>query len=168
VLLAALRRPYVREKADRFALRVPLFGPMLLKLEVSRISRTLGSLLASGVRILDALKITGETVRNLALKSTFPPIVRNVSNGESIAVATEKTGLYPPLMVNLIRTGEDTGELPEMLAQLASIYEDEAERAVAGVVKLLEPGLIILMGAVIGAIVAAVMLPIFAANTMVR
>ena len=163
-----LRRAPVRLRTDRLVLRLPVIGPMLLKLAISRIARTLGALASGGVPILTSLRITGETVRNRAVRATFAPMVASVATGDSLAAAASKARLYPPLMVNLIRTGEDTGELAEMLNELAAIYEEEAERAVSGAVKLLEPVLIIVMGVVIAGIVAAVMLPVFQANVMVE
>jgi general secretion pathway protein F len=163
-----LRRAAVRLSADRLLLRLPVVGPMFLKVEISRIARTLSALVGGGVAILSALRITGETVRNLAVRATFGPMISGVSTGQAVATAASKAGLYPPLMINLIRTGEDTGELPEMLTELAGIYEEEAERAVSGAVRLLEPALIVVMGAVITGIVAAVMLPVFQANAMVE
>ncbi|MCY2951750.1 MAG: type II secretion system F family protein [Planctomycetota bacterium] len=164
---ALLRKRSIREKVDRRLIRLPLFGPMLLKVEIARISHTFAALLNSGVPILDALRVTGDTARNLAMKGTFPNLVKGISSGQTLAEAMDKTGLYPPMVVNLIRTGEDTGELPEMLTELSSIYEDEAERTVTGTVKLLEPLLIVLMGGIIAGIVAAVILPIFRINAMV-
>ncbi len=167
-LVVILRRTSVRRRADRLLLRMPIMGQVFLKLEVARISKTLGALLDNGVRILDALRITGDTAQNLAIRSSFPAIIRDVRAGEALAVAAEKAKVYPQMMLNLIRTGEDTGELPEMLSELAGIYEEEAERAVNGAVKLLEPLLILVVGAVISGIVAAVMLPIFSASAMVE
>jgi len=167
LLLAALRRRTIRLKIDRRLLRLPIFGPMLQKVEIARISHTFATLLNSGVPILDALRSTGDTARNLAMKATFPELIKGISAGQTLGEALDKTALYPPLVVNLIRTGEDTGELPEMLSELSSIYEEEAERTVTGAVKLLEPLLIVLMGSVIAGIVAAVILPIFRINAMV-
>ena len=162
-----MRRRSVRRQVDGWMLRLPIFGTMFLQLELTRIARTLGALSSGGVRILDALRITGDTARNLAVQATFGPIVAAVAGGGALADAFERAKVYPAMMVNLIRTAEHTGELPEMLAELATIYEDEAERAVNGSVKLLEPMLIVGMGLVIAAIVAAVLLPIFQANTLV-
>ena len=167
-LVMVLRRTAVRTRADRLLLRMPIMGQVFLKLEVARISKTLGALLANGVRILDALRITGDSARNLAIRASFPSIVRDVRAGAALAAAAEKTNVYPTMMLNLIRTGEDTGELPQMLGELAGIYEDQAERAVTGAVKLLEPLLILVVGAVICGIVAAIMLPIFEASAMVE
>ena len=160
-------KPGVRKKLDKKMLKIPLLGQMFMKLEVSRISRTLGALLNSGVGILIALRVTGDTARNLAIKNTFPQMIRGISSGETVAAALESAEVFPSLMVNLVRTGEDTGDLPNMLMELSSLYEDEAERAVSGAVKLIEPLLIVIVGGVVAGIVAAVMLPIFEANTMV-
>ena len=161
-----LRRPIVREALDRRLLNVPVLGLMFLRLEVARIARTLGALVDGGVRILDALRITADIAKNLAVKQSFATVIQGVAGGEPLADLFDQTGLYPPVVVNLVRTGETTGELPEMLQELAAIYEDEAERAVTGAVKLLEPMLIVVMGGVIAGIVAAVILPIFQASAL--
>jgi type II secretory pathway component PulF len=165
--IAGLRRRAIRAKVDGWALRLPIVGAMLLKVEIARISHTFAALLNSGVPILDALRVTGETARNLAIKGTFGGLIGEISSGRTLAEAMEGTGMYPAMVVNLIRTGEETGELPEMLTELSAIYEDEAERTVTGAVKLLEPMLIIGMGGIIAGIVAAVILPIFRMNAMV-
>ena len=162
-----LKRPVVRDVVDRRMLKVPVLGSMLLRLEVARISRTLGALVDGGVGILNALRITAGTAKNLAVKRSFSSVIDGVAAGGSLAELLAQARLYPPLVVNLVRTGEDTGELPEMLKELAAIYEDEAERAVTGAVKLLEPMLIVVMGGIIAGIVAAVILPVFQANAMV-
>jgi type II secretory pathway component PulF len=167
LLIAAMRKKGFRRQFDRMALRLPLLGKMLLRLELSRVAQALGALLNSGVRILEALRVAGDTVGNLAVREVFPQIVKSISTGETLASACQQAKLLPPLMVNLIRTGEETGQLPEMLSQLADIYEEEAERTVTAVVRLLEPALIIVLGAVIATIVAAVMLPVFRASSMV-
>lgn len=166
LVFASLRNIAVREKIDRSILRIPVLGPMLCKLETAQIAHTLAVLLNSGIPILEALRITGATVKNLAFRVTFNFVVHDVSTGEGLAPAMAKSGIYPSLVINLIRTGEETGELPEMLEELSDIYEDEAERAVTGAVKLLEPVLICVMGGVIAGIVAAVILPIFRTNIM--
>lgn len=165
--ILSLRRKSVRLQLDTALLKLPVLGPMVLKLEAARIARTLGALLRGGVRIVAALEITAETVQNLAVRQAVWPLVSAVSSGDGLGPAMERAKLYPPVMVNLVRTGEETGELPEMLDELAEIYDDEAERAVNGAVKLLEPALIVVMAIIIAGIVAAVMLPIFQSSAMV-
>ncbi len=165
--LLMLRRPPVRERFDRWLLTLPVFGPMFLKLEVARIARTLGELLAGGVRIIQALRVTGETARNLAIRRTFATMASEVATGKPLAEAMQQSDVYPAMVISLVQTGEETGDLAEMLGELAAIYEEEAERAVNGSVKLLEPTLIVVMGLVIAGIVAAVILPIFQSSALV-
>lgn len=161
-----LRREEQRKAFDRRVLRLPVLGGMVLRLEIARVSRSLAALMGSGVPILLALEITADTARNTLIQQSFHDIRESVSTGQTLAEAFEKTGVYPPLVLNLIGTGEDTGELPQMLDELASIYQEEADRAVEGAVKLLEPLLIVFMGLIIAGIVAAVILPIFQANVV--
>lgn len=167
MIIASLRKLSIRQNIDSTLLRTPVIGAMLTRVEAARVSRTLAALVDGGIRIVDALRITGHTVRNLSIKAHFDAIVRTVSTGDPVATAFEKAGVFPPMMVNLIRTGEETGDLPAMLKELAEIYEDEAERAVTGAVRLLEPLLILLMGGLIAGIVAAVILPVFQANATI-
>jgi type II secretory pathway component PulF len=160
------QREHVRRALDHRLLQAPVFGAMILKLELARVARSLAALLASGVPILQALQVTGSTAKNIRVRETFQTIRDDVATGEALADAFAKTGVYPPLVLNLISTGEETGELSEMLQELAAIYQDEADRAVEGAVKLLEPLLIVAMGLVIAGIVASVILPIFQANAL--
>lgn len=167
VLVAAIRKTAVRLWVDEIALRLPVFGQLILKIEVSRISRTLGTLLRSGVGILEALRITRETVGNTAIQAVFPDVVRGVAAGDGVAETLEKSNRFPPMLINLVHTGEETGELPAMLGELAELYEEETERSVNGAVKLIEPVLIVVIGGVVAGIVAAIMLPVFEVNTMI-
>lgn len=160
------RRVSVKLWRDRLLLRSPVLGDMFMKLEVSRIARTLSALLAGGVRIVEALRITSLTASNLAVRGGFAGVVQSVLAGQTLAEAIDRSGMYPRLVVQLIQTGEQTSQLPQMLGELAEIYEEEAERAVTGAAKVLEPLLIVVMGTIIAGIVAAVMLPVFQANAM--
>lgn len=166
LVIILLRRPIVRHQVDRRVLQFPVLGSMLLKLELVRLSRTLAALIQGGLPILEALRITDNTLRNQAVRASLAVVYRSVSAGEGLAAGMEKSKIYPPLALNLVRTGEETGELPEMLGELSEIYEDEAERAVTAAVKLLEPVLICGMGVLIAGIIAAVILPIFRVNMM--
>jgi general secretion pathway protein F len=168
ILLALLRKASVRRQVDAGLLRLPLIGVMSTKLEVLRIAQTLSALLHSGLPILEALRITGNTVKNSALRGVFPAIIDGVREGKALAEVTAATGLFPSLAINVIRTGEDTGELVAMLDELTAIYEEESQRAVTGMLRLLEPVLIVTIGIVIATIVAAVMLPIFQINTLLK
>ena len=166
--VVAIRRERVRFSLDRYLLKLPVIGAMLIKVEVARISRTLATMVSGGVRIVEALNITGRTAGNAVVRDSFHKIVQGTSVGETLADGFAKAEIYPPMMVNMIRTGEDSGQLPEMLTELAEIYEDEADRAVKGAVKLLEPALVLIMGAAVAGIVAAVILPVFQVNAMIE
>lgn len=165
--IRSLKDPAFRLKVDAFLLRLPVIGSMLLKVELARMAMTLGMMMNSGVRILDALKITSDTVVNSAIKAKFPAIIKGVSEGDTIAQMMGQAETFPPLVLSLVKTGEETGDLPGMLSELAYIYEDEAERAIMASVRLIEPMLIVGMGLIIAGIVAAVILPIFQANEIV-
>jgi type II secretory pathway component PulF len=165
---AGLKRQAIRKRVDRLLLLLPVVGPMVLRLEIARVARTLAALLDGGVRILDALRVTAGAARNLVVKETFPKMADGVRAGEALVSVAERAAIYPPLVLNLIRTGEDTGELPEMLGELSQIYEDEAERAVRNAVRVLEPMLIIGLGGLIACIVAAILLPVFRATALVE
>lgn len=149
---------------SRVTLATPLLGPLVTRLETARIARTLGALLHGGVQIVPALAIATRTVRNRAIAATLPAASTSIAGGGPLADAFEASGRFPRLMTDLVRTGEQTGDLTGMLQELAELYEDEAERAVGGAVKLLEPVLILGMGLVVSAIVGAVMLPILTLN----
>lgn len=166
LVIILLRRPIVRKQVNLKVLKLPVLGSMLLKLELVRLSRTLAALIQGGLPILEALRITDNTLRNQAVRASLAVVYRSVSAGEGLAAGMEKSRIYPSLALNLVRTGEETGELPEMLGELSEIYEDEAERAVTAAVKLLEPVLICGMGVLIAGIIAAVILPIFRVNMM--
>jgi len=163
-----IRRRGVRLALDRRILRMPLIGQIVLKAQTARLCLTLSALLDGGVSLLSAIEAAGQSLTNRVLKTAFTSIAGPVSAGESLGSAIEKLGLFPPLMVSLVRTGEETCQLPRMLKELAGLYEDQSQRALSGAVRLLEPMLIVLMGGIIAAIVTAVMLPIFSINMMVE
>jgi type II secretory pathway component PulF len=164
----ALRRQGVRSRRDRLLLRLPVVGEVLMKVEVARIAQTLAALVAGGVHIVDALHVTEAVTHNQALRDAFGPIRSKVAGGQPVADAFDGAKLFPLMFINLVRTGEESGDLPEMLAEVASIYTEESERALDAGVKILEPVLIVGMGLIIAVIVAAVMLPIFQSNALVH
>ena len=121
----------------------------------------------SGVRILDALGITAATARNRAVRASFAQVAESVRGGRTLADAVAENTFLPPMLVNLIRTGEETGTLPDMLGEASQIYEQESSRGVDAAVKLLEPALIVIMGLAIAGIIAAVILPVFQSTAVV-
>lgn len=149
-----------REVVDAIKLRLPLFGDLIKKGSISRFSRTLGTLVTSGVPILQALNITRDTAGNVVLSNAIQKVHDSVKEGESIVAPLEKSGLFPPMVVSMIDVGEETGQLPEMLLKIADVYDDEVDNTVAGLTSLLEPIMIVFLAVIVGTIVIALFLPL--------
>ncbi|MBN8709051.1 MAG: pilus assembly protein PilC [Verrucomicrobia bacterium 61-8] len=145
---------------DAFKLKAPLFGDLTRKSAISRFSRTLGTLVTSGVPILQALNITRETAGNSVIASAIGKVHDSVKEGESIVHPLEASGVFPPMVISMIDVGEETGQLPEMLLKVAEVYDDEVDNAVAGLTSLLEPIMIVFLAIVVGTIVIALFLPL--------
>jgi type IV pilus assembly protein PilC len=145
---------------DTLLLKVPLFGPLILRAVIARFSRTLGTLLASGVPILPALLITRDTCGNARVAGAITEVHDRVKEGAPVARPLEATGVFPPMVASMIEVGEHSGQLGGMLNKVADIYEDEVDNAVAGLSALIEPVLILFLALVVGTIVIALFLPI--------
>ena len=150
--------------ADRTKLKLPLFGSLFLKLEVARLSRTLGILLVSGIPILSALEIAKQVIQNRVIAGALDSVKDSVSKGDAVANAIRKTGLFPPIVHHIITTGQVSGNLEEGLINIADMYEGEVELTTKTLTSLLEPVILLFMGAVVGFIVLAILLPIFDIN----
>ena len=145
---------------DAVKLKTPLFGDLIKKGAISRFTRTLGTLVTSGVPILQALNITRDTAGNVVLANAIQHVHDSVKEGESIVAPLEKSGIFPPMVVSMIDVGEETGQLPEMLLKIADVYDDEVDNTVAGLTSLLEPIMIVFLAVVVGTIVIALFLPL--------
>ena len=145
---------------DRMKLHIPLFGDLLRKTAISRFSRTLGTLVTSGVPILQALNITRETAGNTIIAGAISQVHDSVKEGESIVQPLEASGAFPPMVVSMIDVGEETGQLPEMLLKIAEVYDDEVDNSVAGLTSMLEPIMIVFLAVVVGTIVIALFMPL--------
>jgi general secretion pathway protein F len=152
--------------ADRFKLKLPLFGGLFLKLEIARLSRTLAVLLSSGIPILSALEIVKGVIRNSYIVSALGLVKDLVSKGDDIAGSIRKTGLFPPIVVHVLGTCQMSGNVEDGLFDIADMYDSEVELTAKMLTTLLEPAVLILTGAIIGFIVLAVLLPIFEINQM--
>jgi type IV pilus assembly protein PilC len=152
--------PTGRTFMDKLKLKMPLFGDLVRKGAISRFSRTLGTLVTSGVPILQALNITRETAGNAVIASAISKVHDSVKEGESIVQPLEASGVFPPMVISMIDVGEETGQLPEMLLKVAEVYDDEVDNAVAGLTSLLEPIMIVFLALVVGTIVIALFLPL--------
>ncbi|MDP9100167.1 MAG: type II secretion system F family protein [Verrucomicrobiota bacterium] len=149
-----------RAVLDRVKLRMPLFGDLIRKTSISRFSRTLGTLVTSGVPILQALTITRETAGNSVIARAISQVHDSVKEGESIVLPLETSGAFPPMVISMIDVGEETGQLPEMLLKIAEVYDDEVDNSVAAITSLLEPVMIVFLAAVVGTIVIALFMPL--------
>lgn len=145
---------------DRIKLRAPLFGDLTRKSSISRFSRTLGTLVTSGVPILQALNITRDTAGNHIVADAVTKVHDAVKEGESIVAPLEASGVFPPMVISMVDVGEETGQLPEMLLKIAEVYDDEVDNAVEGLTSLLEPIMIVLLALIVGTIVIALFLPL--------
>jgi type IV pilus assembly protein PilC len=153
--------PAGRRVIDGFVLKLPILGLLMRKIAVARFCRTLSTLLASGVSILEALDITARTAGNAIVEDAIQVTRKSIERGETIAGPLKDTAVFPPMVVQMIGVGEATGALDTMLSKIADFYEEEVDVAVAGLLTLLEPVMIALLGGVVGGIVIAMYMPIF-------
>ena len=147
---------------DKFKLKVPVLGPVVSKVSIARFTRTLGTLVSSGVPILQALTIVKETAGNVVLANAISSVHESVKEGETITAPLEGSGVFPPMVVSMVDVGEQTGALPEMLLRIADNYDEEVDNAVAAMTSLLEPIMIIFLAVIVGSIVIAMFLPLIA------
>ena len=145
---------------DWFKLRMPIFGVLLNKTAIARFTRTLGTLMTSGVPVLQALNIVRDTAGNEVIARAVNTIHDAVKEGENMAPPIQACGVFPPMVVSMVEVGEETGELPEMLMKIADNYDDEVDNTVAGLTSIIEPLLIVFLALVVGTIVIALFLPL--------
>ena len=153
--------PKARFAWDGLMLKLPLFGDLQRKSAVARFCRTLGTLLSSGVPIIDALTVTAKTSGNVVLEASIYKTVEAISGGQSIADPLRATGVFPPMVIQMIAVGERTGGLSDMLTRVSDFYDTEVEAAVEALTSMLEPLVIVVLGGVIGAVMIAMYLPMF-------
>jgi len=161
------KTPRGRRVIDGFLLRIPVVGMLLRKIAVSRFCRTLSTLTSSGVPILDGLEITAKTSGNAIIEDAILAVRKSVEEGKSISEPLAETKVFPPMVVQMINVGEQTGALDQMLSKIADFYEDEVDVAVNGLLKLIEPLLIAFLGVVIGIIVTSMYLPLYGVITQI-
>jgi type II secretion system protein F len=151
---------------DRFKLKVPILGSLIQKIEVARFSRTMGTLVKSGVPILQALSIVKETLTNEVIASSLLTVYSRLKEGGGLANPMKETGVFPPLAVHMIAVGEETGSFETMLLKVADTYENDVKLSVQRAMSLIEPTLIIIMGVVIGFVVMSMLLAVFSISDM--
>jgi type IV pilus assembly protein PilC len=145
---------------DKVKLKMPVMGPVISKVAISRFSRTLGTLVSSGVPILQALTIVKETSGNVIVSNAVAAVHDSVKEGETITAPLEASGVFPPMVISMVDVGEQTGALPEMLLKIADNYDEEVDNAVSAMTSLLEPIMIVFLAVIVGSIVIAMFLPL--------
>jgi type IV pilus assembly protein PilC len=164
-LVFAIKKYYGTEsgnlRIDQILLRMPVLGPLIRKSAVSRFTRTLGTLISSGVSILDGLEITARTAGNRVVHDAVMKSRASIAGGATISDPLKASGVFPPMVVQMINVGEQTGGLDDMLSKIADFYDDEVDAAVSALTSVLEPIMIVVMGVVIGGMVVAMYLPMF-------
>ncbi len=158
---AYYRTPDGRKAIDGAMLRAPVMGDLLRKSAVSRFTRTLGTLVSSGVSILDGLEITAKTAGNRVIHDAVMHSRQSIAGGETIAGPLQASGVFPPMVISMISVGEQTGGLDSMLAKIADFYDSEVDVAVSALLSLMEPLMIVFLGLIVGGMVVAMYLPIF-------
>jgi len=149
-----------RQAIDIIKLRMPLFGPLIRKVSISRFTRTLGTLIQSGVPILQSLNIVRDTAGNKIVADAIQAVHESIKEGDSMVAPLEKSKVFPPMVVSMIDVGEETGALPEMLLKIAEVYDDEVDNAVEAMTSLIEPIMIVILAVMVGTIVIAMFLPL--------
>ncbi len=160
--LLFIRTKFGRHVWDKFKLKMPVLGPVISKVAISRFTRTLGTLVSSGVPILQALTIVKETAGNVIIGNAVTAVHESVKEGETITAPLEASGVFPPMVISMVDVGEQTGALPEMLLKIADNYDEEVDNAVAAMTSLLEPIMIVFLAVIVGSIVIAMFLPLIA------
>ncbi len=157
-----------RKQWDRFKLKVPKIGPVVLKVTMARFSRTLSTLVSAGVDIIQALEITGQTAGNWMVENALGDVRAKVHEGVPIAQPLVDNAIFPPMVSQMVKIGEETGELEKMLGKIADFYEDEVDAAISSLTSIVEPLMMILVGAMVGVIVIAMYLPMFRMLSLVK
>ena len=155
------KTPGGRLQIDSMLLRFPVLGDVLRKSAVSRFTRTLGTLVSSGVSILDGLEITARTAGNMVIHNAVMESRQSIAGGDTIAAPLQRSKVFPPMVISMIAVGEQTGGLDEMLSKIADFYDEEVDAAVSTLLSLMEPVMIVVLGVIVGGMVVAMYLPIF-------
>jgi type IV pilus assembly protein PilC len=169
IVLSQIRKiPQVKFLTDIVVLRIPIFGNLILKSNIASFARTFSSMIASGLNILDALTIAAKTTSNEVIRRAIENVKSQVERGIGISTALSRNSIFPPMLVNMVATGEEAGNMDEMLAKVAEFYEEEIDRTVDALTSLIEPMMMVFIGGVIGFIIIAMYLPIFKMGELIR
>ena len=166
-LRAFMRSKRGKQFTDRWKLKLPVFGPLLTKIAMSRFSRTFAQLIRSGVPILEVLDIVGGSAGNHVIEESIKSVSGDVEKGDNLSVAMSKKAIFPPMLLRMVAAGESTGKIDTMLEKMADFWDEEIEAMLDALTSLIEPMLIVLLGVIVGGIVIAMFLPIFKLNEIV-
>ena len=166
-LRAFLRSKRGRQLTDKWKLKLPVFGPLVHKICMSRFSRTFAQLIRSGVPILEVLDIVGGTSGNHVIETSIKSVSEDVEKGDNLSVALSKKSVFPPMLLRMVAAGEGTGKIDAMLEKMADFWDEEIEAMLDALTSLIEPMLIVFLGVIVGGIVIAMFLPIFKLNEVV-
>jgi type IV pilus assembly protein PilC len=164
---AFLRSTRGRQFADRWQLKLPVFGPLVHKIAMSRFARTFAQLIRSGVPILEVLDIVGGSSGNHVVEESIKNVSADVERGDNLSIALSKKKIFPAMMVRMVSAGESTGRIDTMLEKMADFWDEEIEALLDALTSLIEPLLIVFLGVIVGGIVIAMFLPIFKLNEVV-
>jgi type IV pilus assembly protein PilC len=162
------RRPKGKKFAHKMVLKMPVVGNVMRKIAVARFTRTLGTLVESGVPILEALRITASTAGNKVVEKAVMQCRSSVTEGKTLAEPLRASGVFPTMVTQMVSVGEQTGALDAMISKIADFYDDEVDTAVSTLTSLLEPIMIVFLGVVVGGLVVAMYLPIFKLVTLIK
>jgi type IV pilus assembly protein PilC len=158
----------VRERLDPIKLKVPVFGKLFQKIAVSRFTRNFGTMIHAGVPILQALDIVGETSGNIVIERAAKSVQESVRTGQSLSAPLSRHPVFPPMVVQMMAVGEDTGALDTMLEKIADFYDDEVEATSEQLTSLIEPLMIVVLGTIIGSMIIALYMPIFSIFNLIN
>lgn len=157
-----------RRRWHKFLLKMPIFGPIVLKVNVARFARTFSSLATAGVPVLDSLKVTAAALKNVIIKTGLEQTIVKVREGQSISDSLEEAQIFPPIVARMVAVGEETGKVDVVLTKIAEFYEKEVDRVVANLTSIIEPLLILVLGGLVGLIVASVYGPISNLSNIIK
>jgi len=166
-LRAFLRSKRGKQWTDKWKLKLPVFGPLVHKICMSRFSRTFAQLIRSGVPILEVLDIVGGTSGNHVIETSIKSVSEDVEKGDNLSIALSKKSVFPPMLLRMVAAGEATGKIDTMLEKMADFWDEEIEAMLDALTSLIEPMLIVFLGVIVGGIVIAMFLPIFKLNEVV-
>jgi type IV pilus assembly protein PilC len=173
IAIALTSRWYVGTEKGKFTidglkLKIPVFGPLFKKVAVSKFTRTLSTLVQSGVPILSALEIVAKTADNVIVEKAVNSVKDNVREGENIASPLARSGIFPPIVTRMVSVGEKSGELEKMLLKISDFFDEQVDTSVEGLTSLIEPLIIAFLGIIIGGIVLCMFLPIFKISSIIQ